>query len=292
MKKKILITGANGLLGRNLVELLSKKYKVYALVQDKKKIKFKIKKNISILEIDLANINLKKLPSDIDIIYYLAQSNQFKNFPRGTSDMISVNIITPNILAKWGIQKGVKKFIYTSTGGVYSGQIKSIKENKNINANKQIGFYNNTKLSAEMLLRNYTNNFETLTIIRPFFIYGFGQKKNMLIPKLILNIKNNKEITIHGNQGIKINPIYVTDAANAMFKILNLKKSMIINLCGKEVISLKTLILLIGKYLKKKPIIKYNHLFQSNLIGNSILMRKKLINPKIDLKKGIKMTIG
>ena len=77
-----------------------------------------------------------------------------------------------------------------------------------------------------------------------------------------------------------------------MFKILNLKKSMIINLCGKEVISLKTLILLIGKYLKKKPIIKYNHLFQSNLIGNSILMRKKLINPKIDLKKGIKMTIG
>ena len=57
MTKKILITGANGLLGRNLVELLSKKYKVYALVQDKKKIKFKINKNISILEIDLANIN-------------------------------------------------------------------------------------------------------------------------------------------------------------------------------------------------------------------------------------------
>ena len=77
-----------------------------------------------------------------------------------------------------------------------------------------------------------------------------------------------------------------------MFKILNLKKSMIINLCGKEIVTLKALILLIAKYLKKKPIIKYNNLFQSNLIGNSTLMRKKLINPKIDLKKGIKMTIG
>ena len=293
MKKKILIVGANGLLGRSLVETLSQKQTVFALSKDKKKIQFKINKNISVLEMDLSNIDTKKLPSKVDVIYYLAQSNQHKEFPKGADDMIDINILAPNILAKWGIKNGVKKFIYASSGGVYNNSNNPFKESFNVNTNENLGFYLNSKLSAEILLKNYSDFFETFIIIRPFFIYGIGQKKNMLIPRIISDVKNSREIKISVKNGIKINPIYVTDAANAIANILNInKKSMIINIGGNQIISLKELILMIGDELSKKPTIKSNGYIQNDLIGDVALMRKKLFKPKIDLKTGIKMTIN
>ena len=53
MKKKILITGSSGFIGKSLtLNLLSKKFTVYAVLNNKKKNKelsFKLKKNIKIL---------------------------------------------------------------------------------------------------------------------------------------------------------------------------------------------------------------------------------------------------
>ena len=115
----ILVTGANGLLGRNLVEILSKEHKIYALIRNKNKLNFAINKNIYLIENDLVNIDLGVLPKDVDVVYYLAQSDRFREFPEGVDDIITVNIQAPNILAKWSIKNGVRKFIYTSSGGVY-----------------------------------------------------------------------------------------------------------------------------------------------------------------------------
>jgi nucleoside-diphosphate-sugar epimerase len=290
-KKNILIVGANGLLGRNLADTLSQTHTVFAMVKKKNKIHFKLNKNITVLEINLSNIDKKKLPNKIDVIYYLAQSNKRKNFPEGADDMIAINILAPHTLAKWGVKIGVKKFIYVSSGGVYDTSNKPLKEFASINGNKKRDFYLNSKLSAEMLLKSYSNLFETFIILRPFFIYGSGQKKNMLIPRLISNVKNDREININGKDGIKINPIYVTDAANAVANVLNIRESMIINIGGNEITSLKALILMIGDELAKQPIINNNKYTQNNLIGDVTLMRKKLFKPNIDLKTGVKITI-
>jgi len=284
----ILITGANGLLGRNLVEILSKKHRVFAVVKKKNQIKFKLNKNISVIETDLCNLVVKKLPKNIDVIYYLAQSNDFRAFPEGIKDMISLNILTPTILAKWGTENGVKKFIYFSSGGVYLNQNKLANEIDPIDANKELGFYLNTKLSAEMLLKNYLKLYKALIIVRPFFMYGIGQKKDMLIPRLISSIRNEKEISIDGKEGIKISPIYITDAANATAKIINLNGGLTINIGGDEIISLKKLVLMMGAELKKKPIIKNNNQAQNDLIGDNTKMKLKLYKPKIKLKIGIK----
>jgi nucleoside-diphosphate-sugar epimerase len=237
----ILVTGANGLLGRYLVELLSKKHKVFAIVKNIEKLNFEINENITVLEMDLSIINLEVLPKHIEAIYYLAQSNRFREFPDGVDDMLSINVLAPNILAKWAVKTGVKKFIYASSGGVYTNPNKPVKEFFDINANEKLGFYLNSKLSAEMLLKNYASLFETFAIIRPFFMYGVGQNETMLIPRLISSVQNEKEITLNGQNGIKINPIYVTDAANAVAKILELQGEFIINIAGKEAVSLKEL---------------------------------------------------
>ena len=286
-KKNILITGANGLLGRYLVEVLSQKYNVFAIVRHKNKLQFKLNKNISVLQMDLSKINLNILPSKIYAIYYLAQSNQYKKFPKGVNDMISINVHAPIILAKWAMENKVKKFIYASSGGVYGGSKYPLKEFFDIRPDKNLGFYLNSKISAEILLKNYLNKFMSTIIIRPFFVYGLGQKKDRLFPQLISNIKNNKKITIDGKNGIKLNPIYVTDAAKALANILKIKNIFTINIAGDQTLTLRELLFMIGDQLGKKPVINNNKHFKNGLVADNKIMRKKLIIPKVDLKTGI-----
>lgn len=288
----ILVTGANGLLGRYLIEFLSNSgHIVFALVKDKSKLNFDKNKNINIVEMDLSNIELSKLPQNIDAIYYLAQSNRFREFPDGVDDMLSINVLAPNILAKWAVKTGVKKFIYASSGGVYTNPNKPVKEFFDINANEKLGFYLNSKLSAEMLLKNYASLFETFAIIRPFFMYGVGQNETMLIPRLISSVENEKEITLNGQNGIKINPIYVTDASQAVANILDLTGEYIINIAGDEVISLRELCIKISQTVDKEPIFKINDLSQNDLVADIEMMRKELIEPTIDLKIGIEKMV-
>ena len=122
-------------------------------------------------------------------------------------------------------------------------------------------------------------------------MYGVGQNETMLIPRLISSVQNNKEITLNGQNGIKINPIYVTDASQAVANILDLTGEYIINIAGDEVISLRELCIKISQTVDKEPIFKINDLSQNDLVADIEMMRKELIEPTIDLKIGIEKMV-
>ncbi|MED7787546.1 NAD(P)-dependent oxidoreductase [Francisella sp. 19X1-34] len=285
-----LVTGANGLLGRALIKELSKNGIVYALVRDKSKISFEQNENIIILEEDLKSFDEKRLPKNIDNVYYLAQSKKFREFPDGVEDMLHINIIAPNRLAVWSMKNNVKRFVYASTGGVY-GFSDNACEQTDIIANNQLGYYPDTKLAAENLLINFSSSFEALVILRPFFIYGEGQEESMLIPRLISNIENRNEIALSGKDGIKINPIYATDAAKALLNIPSLKGKHIINIAGDEIVSLREILYIISDSLGVEPNIVVKDINQNNLVADSSIMRSMLAKPEVDLKAGINMMV-
>ncbi len=289
----ILITGANGLLGKNLVAKLSieHEHNVYALVKDKKNLLFPLNQKIKILEIDLSNFDVNLLPKDIDVIYYLAQSNKFREFPEGSSDIFNINIFAPFKIIEWAKKNGTKIFVYASSGGVYTNPNRPVKEFFDINANEKLGFYLKSKLSGEMLLKNYAEFFNSFVIIRPFFMYGIGQNKSMLIPRLIENIKNGNKIIINGNNGIQINPIFISDAVEATVNILKLQGEHIINIAGKEVVYLKEIVEIISNILDIPPVIQYKQEIQNNLVADINIMCEILHNPLITLKDGIKKLI-
>lgn len=287
----ILVVGANGLLGRYLVQVLSLNHHVYALVRKKKNLNFILNDNVHVLEVDLTQLNENLLPKDIDAIYYLAQSNQFREFPSGAQDMLDINVSAPLQLAKFGVQIGVKYFIYASSGGVYTENGISLNELSCIDATKKLGFYLNSKLSAEMLLKNYASLFKTFAIIRPFFMYGVGQNRTMLLPRLIDNVMQHKEITLNGEDGIRINPIYVTDAVNAILKILDIEGEYTINIAGNEVVSLRQICLTIGDIILETPSFKCDQSQPNNLIADISLMKNLLQKPQISLYDGISMLV-
>lgn len=290
----ILITGANGLIGSHLINLLQEDHYIYAIVRDQKNIKFNINKRTKVLELDLSTNFSFKIEDKIDCILYLAQSKMFRLFPEECLDVVMVNVLSAVKFAKWAIDNNVKKFIYASTGGVFTNiALKDlpVKENSVINANEKIGFYASSKLSAEMLLRNFSDFFETFAIIRPFFVYGPGQDKSMLIPRLIQSIISSNEIILNGDNGIRLNPIYVTDAVKAISNILDLKGEYIFNISGEEIVTLKELCFLIKEIINKEPIFKIVTDSQYDLIGDNTLMKKMLTIPTVSLYEGLKKLI-
>jgi nucleoside-diphosphate-sugar epimerase len=282
----ILVTGANGLLGSALIDELCKEHVVYALVRTLPKHRAK-KWNIHYIKMDLTSIDVFKMPSNVDAVYYLAQSNRFREFPEGALDMLNINIYAALRLVDWSQKNEVKQFFYTSSGGVYKNTIEPVQESFEINANIKNGFYLDSKLSAEILLRNFSALFETFSIIRPFFMYGPGQNQSMLIPRLINNIIEGNEIVLAGEKGISINPIYIDDAVEAMINLLQTKGESLYNIAGNEVVSIKDLAEKIGEIVKTSPIFKVEDNKQLDLIADTAKMHKNLTVPKISLDEGL-----
>lgn len=283
----ILVVGANSLLGRNLVTSLSENHHVYACVRSKETIKFIHNSNITVIESDLAKFDVEILPKNIDAIYYVAQSNKFREFPNGSEDMTEINILTPIKIATWGSEHQVKIFVYASTGGVYTQTENIVHEIDNINTFKLNGFYPSSKICAEILLKSFENLFDAFIIARPFFMYGVNQTSTMLIPRLISNIQNGNPITLNNTEGIKINPIYISDAVKAFENMLKLQGSHLFNIAGKEILSLKEICLIISDVMGKKTEFIYNEQSANDLIGNTDLMNKYLGTSQITFKEGI-----
>lgn len=282
---RILITGASGLLGKTLLNNLKKEHEVFALVRSLESIP-ELGKKYKIVQ-DLNSFDTSVLPKNLDVIYYLAQSRKFRDFPEGALDVLEVNVHVPVLLADWGIKNGVKKFFYTSTGGVYTDPNIPVCELFDIIANKTQGFYFNSKLSAELLLKNYAEEFESFSILRPFFIYGPGQNEDMLIPRLVSRVLSGDAIYLEGGSGLEINPIFVDDAAIAFAKLLQLSGNHIINIAGSEVLSLRDICYIIGKVLRKDPLFEQKGLESSRLIADISEMKSKLHIPNIIFRDGV-----
>ena len=285
--KKIIITGANGLIGSYLVKLLTEKYQIHSLVRNKPP---KSVENVIYHNIDLGQqVNYSKLPDKADAIVYLAQSDNFRNFPEKSAEIFQVNTSQVLHMLDYARQAGVRTFIYASSGGVYGsyGGERGFSEETLLPATGNLGFYPSTKLCSEILAENFAP-FMNIVLLRFFFVYGKSQKRSMLIPRLVDSVREGKPILLQGQSGIEINPIHASDAAFATQAALSLVGCHRINVAGPNVLSLRKICELIGVNLGIKPTFQIDKTSQPvNLIGDIEKMRKHLCEPRCQFEKGI-----
>ncbi|MEW6096968.1 MAG: NAD(P)-dependent oxidoreductase [bacterium] len=281
---KILITGATGFIGSNLVKFLSEGNNLYCLTRSE--INLPEGNNVKWIRQDLSDdLSYSRLPKNLDVIIHLAQSRHYKEFPKEVFDIFDINVRSTLTLLEYGRKVGIKKIILASSGGIYGYSYEKFAESSIITP---VNFYLSSKYCAELLTANYKDYFSTV-VFRLFFVYGEGQK-NMLFPRLIESIKNDQPISIYGKEGVKINPIYIRDVVKTFKSALDYSVKGIFNIGGDEEISIKALAELIGKSIGKKPKFTYQQTaYPGDILGDNSKMKAILkVSPEINLKEGIK----
>jgi UDP-glucose 4-epimerase len=283
--KKILLTGANGLLGRCLShKLIDHKAFVYALTRE---VPLNPIPGVNYCPIDLSKPWCNEaLPKEVDSIVHLAQSAKFRDFPENAADIFAVNIESTARLLDYAQGAGVQQFIYASSGGVYGNGASAFDENSPIVPTGKLGFYLGSKMCSEILVQSYASLMQVI-VLRAFFVYGPGQIRSMLIPRLMDSIIAGTPINLVGEFGIRINPIHVEDAASSIVAALSISESATFNIAGPDVMSLREICVGMGRHVGKLPIFQHQSGQEKDLIADIRAMRAKLLTPHLRLLENL-----
>lgn len=284
--KRVLLTGGTGLIGGKFINSLAGTAEIYAIGRRQPMV------NCHWLNQDLGReIDTTILPDQIDTIVYLAQSEHFREFPERATDVFEINVANVHRLLHWGYRAGVRRFILASSGGVYGHGDVAFREDDAILSDGSLGFYLASKQCAEALAKSYSQKL-IIVIVRFFFVYGPGQRSSMLIPRLVTAVKSGQSIQLHGVDGIRINPVYVDDAAAALLRCLTLEESQNINIAGHEIFTLRELVEIISAQVEVEPVFKVQHEVEPrNLVGDINKMSCLLGPPLTSFDVGVQHLI-
>ena len=314
--KKIIVTGGSGFIGTNLVNfLLKKNYFVINLDKltyssSKYKEKERNKKNYRFIKLDINNkrklINIIRKFKPIAIFNLAAETHVDRSID-GPQNFIEANILgTFNLLEaiRYFKNKIMIKLIHISTDEVYGDIKKSERSNENYKYEPSSP-YSASKAGADHIVKSYVRTFGINAVISNCCNnYGPYQFPEKLIPKMITNIFNNKELPIYAKGRNSREWIHVYDHCEALFKLyikgkkgesynvgsgvnlenINLVKKLI-KICKKMIIKIsnKTKI----KFVKDRP----GHDFRYALNSKKILKELKW-RPKIKFEDGLKETLS
>lgn len=280
----ILLTGATGLLGRELIGRLAARHEVHVIARQESE---NTVRGVRYHLVDLAtDWNAGRLPARVDRVIHLAQSTHFRDVPARALDVFQVNVASTAKLLDYALRAGARQFLYASSGGVYGAGNQAFHENSPIVSPGQLGYYLGSKLSGEVLVQSYVPHLQAL-VLRFFFMYGPGQKRSMLIPRLIDNIRAGRPVLLQGQDGIRINPIHVCDASQAVLCALETTESATFNIAGSEVLPISSIAEIIGEAVGRTPVFQRSAANGRDLIGDNRVMRARLHEPATTLAHGI-----
>ena len=230
--KKIIVTGGSGFIGSNLVDFLIRK-KFYVVNLDKltyssNKYSSAIRnnKNYKLIKVDI--INKAKIIKIIkkykpQVIFNLAAETHVDRSIDEPDNFIHTNINgTFSLLESLRFlqKKNIKpKLIHISTDEVYGDIKKGIRSNENYKYEPSSP-YSASKASADHLVKSYVKTYNIKAVISNCCNnYGPYQFPEKLIPKIISNIFNNKELPIYAKGKNSREWIHVEDHCEALFRL-------------------------------------------------------------------------
>lgn len=278
-KLRVLVTGATGLLGRQVCKKLKLSGHSLVVVGRSSTIEDVPAHERVVVDLSIEGFSTN-FPSDIDAVIHLAQAENYRNFPASASNVFRVNLGSTQELLTYAANAGASRFVYASSGGIYKSGAFNLEEGSPLRTPEEINFYLATKLGSELLVQSYGDLFNHV-ILRFFFIYGPGQKRSMLMPRLYDQVVSGKAIHLDGKEGLVINPVHVLDAAEAVAGSLSLSQSETVNIAGPDQLSLKNIVTAFGRHAGVEPVLAQSGLEGSSwLYANISQMSRLLLKPR------------
>lgn len=275
LKKRILITGATGFVGMQIVKYLSKKnIDLYLIIRDTHPLSFESNPSIkSIIKSDDLFSETshwwKSSCEGMDAVMHLAwyaepgkylQSSLNRKCQDGTIEM-----------AKGVIEAGVKKFIGIGTCFEYKFKDTPLGIDSPLEPKTP---YATAKVETFRYLEKYFKDTETDFLwCRLFYLYGEGEDERRLVPFLINNLSKGKSVELSSGDKIKD----YLDVAKAGEIISNLALSGHTgpyNVCSGKGISIKSLAESIADRYNRRDLLKFGNPKVNNLDPDFIVGKK------------------
>lgn len=245
--KTILVTGGAGFIGSNFIKTMLDKYPTYKIVnidaltyagnlENLKEISDDL--NYTFIKVDIRDRSkIDEIFSDFNIdavVNFAAESHVDRSIEEPeiflTTNIIGTQVLLDTAKKHWKINPGDKyckeykrgvKFLQVSTDEVYGalGEMGMFIETMPLMPNSP---YSASKASADMIVRAYNQTFGLpINITRCSNNYGPYQFPEKLIPLMINNCLNEKDLPVYGD-GMQIRDwLYVFDHCAAIDTVLH-----------------------------------------------------------------------
>ncbi len=236
--KEILLFGASGQIGRNLIRKLTKSnYKITAVTRNihRKGYLLKTQANPGYLElVELTNFNSSKIDElfkncsiciNLIGILYEKKKNQFK----------TIHNDLPNMLSLKANKFKLDKFIHMSSLGI-----------EKANDSK----YAVSKLEGE---KNIIKNFKKSIILKPSIVYSVDDNFTTNFMTLLSRLPI---MPLYYNGSTKFNPIHVSDLVDILYHMVeNRNNDLILECLGPEKLSFKEIINILLRSIGKRRLL-------------------------------------
>ena len=264
--KKVLITGAAGFIGSNVLEYLFNKYRDYEFtvldsltyagnlknfppqIKDSPRFRF--------VYDDITNASIvDKIVSEVDIVIHCAAETHVTRSIYDNVKFFETDVLGTQAVANavYHHKDKVERLIHVSTCEVYGQAItKKMDENHPLNPHSP---YAAAKVGADRLVYSYYITYDIPAIIlRPFNIYGPRQHLEKAIPRFITSAILHEPLTVHGTGMPERDYMHVDDLSEAIDLLVHASlkkvKGEVFNVGSGEAISILKIAKLIAKYMK------------------------------------------
>jgi dTDP-4-dehydrorhamnose reductase len=230
--RRILVTGANGLLGQKLIELLLSKEECYPIATAKSKLVIDLPRGeFHLMDIaHAAQVNLVIASTKPDVVINTAAMTQVDQCETGKEKCWLANVTAVEYLVK-ACEANNIHLVHLSTDFIFDGTRGPLDENEKPNP---LSYYGESKLAAEEVIQKSKTSW---AILRTVLV--FGVTKDMSRSNIVLWVKKSleegKTINVVNDQWRT--PTLAEDLAMGCYLAATKKAKGIYNISGYEMMT-------------------------------------------------------
>jgi UDP-glucose 4-epimerase len=238
--RRILVTGGSGFVGQAVLpELLAHGHTIFATACSR--IPDMRHRSLTWILWNATETSVPEVPwSEVDIVLHLASP---RKHAQDAAQLYRVAVGSTVALLEQSVRHGISRFLVASTGDVLGPLDRPARETDDLY--RPDSFYGTVKACAEMLARAFSAELQ-IAVLRFYHPYGpVGDP--FLINRLMAMVAAGSPVTIEGEDGIWLNPVWIEDLAAGVRLAVESDRTGTFHFAGPEIVPLRKVLEVMGE---------------------------------------------